>query len=140
MSDSPAILLIEDNEDDGFFTREMLREAFGERLTFEWVSDGEETRELIRERVHDVYLVDHDLGSCAGLELIREATGSAHPGAFILLTGQDSPEMDKEAMMSRATDYLVKGETTAPILARTHPVRRRAQEDRAPSALSRRMR
>ena len=79
---------------------------------------GGEALEAIRRQSHDAYLIDQNLGQYTGLQLIRNSGGKSHPGAFILLTGQDSPEIDMEAMQAGAVDYLVKGEITGPLLAR----------------------
>ena len=118
MRDTPYILLIDDSEDDYIFTQRILVEVFGSILRLDWIYDGSEALAAIRRQSHDAYLIDQNLGRYRGLQLVRDAGGPLHPGAFILLTGQDSPEIDAEAMKAGATDYLVKGDITDPLLGR----------------------
>ena len=72
----------------------------------------------IAEARHDVYLVDYRLGERNGLELVREAIDLGSAAPFIVLTGQGNREIDLEAMRAGASDYLAKGEMTAPLLDR----------------------
>ena len=83
---------------------------------------------------HDVYLVDYRLGERTGLELVREAVAKGSNGPFILLTGQDSREIDIEAMKAGASDYLVKGDITAQLLDRA--VRYAIERNRGEQRLS----
>ena len=112
------ILLVEDDEDDFILTRDHLEAAFPEGLELDWVDNWEDAVRFIREERHDAFLVDYYLGARTGLELIEEMTESGQTVPFVLLTGQDSPETDAKAMQAGATDYLVKGQLTAPLLNR----------------------
>ena len=126
MSEPPAILLVEDNEDDHFFTREMLREAFRERLNLEWVSDGEEARKTIRERVHDVYLVDHDLGSCTGIQP-RQGSNRILPSWRVHSAHRPGQTRDRPRSYVESRDRLSgQGRDDRADARSRHPVRRRA--------------
>jgi diguanylate cyclase (GGDEF)-like protein/PAS domain S-box-containing protein len=113
------VLLVEDDEDDYLITREMLVRggqlpAEGRpdpvRFTLDWCSSYDDALETIRERRHDVYLIDYRLGEHTGLELVREGF-AAHPSApVIVLTGHSDYEIDLEATALGVTDYLVKQE------------------------------
>lgn len=116
--EAPAILLIEDDEDDYFLTRDLLSEIMGKEFELDWVTDWDSAFRAIDEGSHDVYLVDYRLGEKTGLELVQEAASRGCSGPFILLTGQDSREIDLEAMKAGASDYLVKGDITGHLLDR----------------------
>lgn len=126
------ILLVEDDEDDYILSREKAEEAFSGNVDLEWVDNWDDAVERISEGRHDVYLVDYYLGPRTGLELIEEMTLSSLAVPFILLTGQDSHETDLKAMQAGATDYLVKGQLTAPLLNRAirYAIRQKQNEQR----------
>ena len=115
---APRVLLIEDDRDDYLLTCELLADVFGEAVTLDWVQTWNDALSTISEARHDVYLVDYRLGARNGLELVREAIDTGSSAPFIVLTGQGSREIDLEAMRAGASDYLAKGEMTAPLLER----------------------
>ncbi len=118
-SDHVRILLIEDDEDDYLLTRELLRDVFGQNLLLKWVQSWRNAQDLIFEGGYDVVIIDYRLGERNGLELVREAVQLGGNAPFIVLTGEGSRDIDLEAMRAGATDYLVKGEITAPLLDRS---------------------
>jgi DNA-binding NtrC family response regulator len=64
MNDAPVkVLLVDDDEDDFFITRRLLRDAGDARYQLEWVSSVDTARRVIGENRHDVYLLDYLLGS-----------------------------------------------------------------------------
>ncbi len=103
------ILLVDDDEDDFVLTRDTLGEITDKKYKLEWESDYEKARELISRRLHDVYLVDFQIGAFSGLDLISEAYQHNVSAPMILLTGKSDPEIDERAMQAGAADYLVKG-------------------------------
>ncbi len=131
MTAAPKILLVEDDEDDYVLARDKLTTTFGSDLRLDWVSTWEEGLAAISDASHDVYLVDLRLGARSGLELVREAAARGCTKPIILLTGQDSPDIDLAAMEAGATDYLVKGQITADQLARSirYGINRKRIED-----------
>ncbi len=113
------VLLVDDDEDDFIITSSLISETEGSRFQFEWASDYDAALAAIGRREHDVYLIDYNLGSRNGLELIREAIANGCQAPLILLTGQGGHHLDLEAMHSGAVDYLVKGQTGAMLLERS---------------------
>ncbi|WP_207431536.1 hybrid sensor histidine kinase/response regulator [Sabulibacter ruber] len=109
MADSIRILLIDDDEDDFVITRDIIMDITGRNYHLDWTSSFDEALSLIREKKHDVYLVDFFLGAHDGLELITQAVAEGATAPFILLTGQTDRETDEKAMRAGALDYLVKG-------------------------------
>jgi diguanylate cyclase (GGDEF)-like protein/PAS domain S-box-containing protein len=118
-ADALKVLLVEDDEDDFIITRGMLRSQSRTTFDVDWAAAYGEALDAIRERRHDLYLVDYRLGERTGLDLIREAWGGNPQAPVILLTGQDDYEVDLEATALGVTDYLVKGATEAAALERT---------------------
>lgn len=116
--DKIKVLLVEDDEDDYQLTNELLSEIYGELVATEWVSKYDAALDRIKDKCHDVYLLDYRLGEHSGLDLLRAATSLAIQDPIILLTGQGSMELGREAVRMGAADYLVKGSIDAPLLER----------------------
>jgi diguanylate cyclase (GGDEF)-like protein/PAS domain S-box-containing protein len=104
------VLLVEDDEDDYLITRDMLARQERVQFSVDWRSDYGEALEAIRERRHDVYLIDYRLGAQTGLELVSEGFASRASAPVIMLTGQAAYEIDLEATALGVTDFLVKQE------------------------------
>ncbi|PYT02228.1 MAG: PAS domain S-box protein [Acidobacteria bacterium] len=117
-SQTIRVLLIEDDEDYYFLTRQLFSQ-FGDGYDLEWVHSYNEGLQAASRGEHDVILVDYRLGEVNGVELIREMQKSGCRIPMILLTGQGDRTVDIEAMHAGAADYLVKHETTAALLERT---------------------
>jgi len=105
------VLLVDDNEGDYLLTRQLLSARFGMPCNLEWVDSYEAAIEAIGRHNHDVYLVDYQLGSRSGIDLIREARARECDAPMILLTGRGDKQVDLEAMEAGATDYLEKDST-----------------------------
>src|SRR4030095_3343364 len=118
MTEPPIkVLLVDDDEDDYVMTRDLLAEAGGFQL--DWVASYESAVAVVEQREHSVYLLDYRLGERNGLDILRHA-GSQNPQSpMILLTGQGDELVDIAAMKQGAADYLIKGQLTADLLARS---------------------
>ena len=124
------VLLVEDDEDDYFLTRDLLSEIQGQRFRLEWVKDYDTALEAMGRNGHDVYLLDYWLGQRNGLELLRGAREGGCQGPIILLTGQGEREVDIEAMRAGAADFLIKGRIDAALLERSLRYAIERQRDR----------
>jgi diguanylate cyclase (GGDEF)-like protein/PAS domain S-box-containing protein len=113
------VLLVEDDEDDYLITRELLSSQSRARFEIEWRADFDEALAVIRERRHDVYLVDYRLGARTGLELVRSGFASRPRAPVLMLTGELDYEIDLEATSLGVTDYLVKQELSVASLERS---------------------
>jgi diguanylate cyclase (GGDEF)-like protein/PAS domain S-box-containing protein len=114
-----SVLIVEDDEDDFIIARDLLDEQHYTPCEVEWASNAEQALRLIRERRHDVYLVDHRLGATTGLELVRDAFGDRTHAPVIMLTGFDDHQVDLEAAMLGVTDFLIKDRLDAAVLERS---------------------
>ena len=62
----------------------------------------------VEDDVHDIYLIDQQLPDGTGIELIRRARAGVTSKPFILLTGYGSGDIDREASLAGAADYVEK--------------------------------
>lgn len=113
------VLLIDDDEDDYLIVRDLLTDHPQMRIALSWVQSYQQGLEAIIDNAYDAYLVDYHLGARNGLELIVEAQRVGCNAPLILLTGQDDRNIDLRALQAGATDYLVKGQISAPLLERS---------------------
>jgi two-component system, cell cycle sensor histidine kinase and response regulator CckA len=112
------ILLVDDDEDDYLLTRELLRDTRGDDFRLVWAHNLEEALQALERDTYDVALVDYQLEAENGLSVIRQAIQRGYRIPYILLTGHGSYEIDIEALMAGANDFLVKAELNAPLLER----------------------
>jgi PAS domain S-box-containing protein len=129
------ILLVEDDEDDYVLTRSLLDDVIHGQYEMVWAPTYDQALNACTRDIYDVHLIDYRLGKRDGLALVREMMQRGCKTPVILLTGQGSYDVDLEAMKAGVTDYLVKGEVTAPLLERT--IRYAIERKQAEEALRR---
>lgn len=113
------ILIVEDDEEDFEFTRELFGELPPPKHHLAWAPDYTTALNAARRERFDVCLVDYRLGGTKnGLDLAKTLIGDGHTMPVILLTGINDRQIDEEAASIGAADYLVKGEISAAILER----------------------
>ncbi len=124
------VLLIEDDQDDYFLTKELFSELPSEIYHLDRVPTYEAGLAELDALRHDVYLIDFHLGKHTGLELLTEAHRRNCMAPLIMLTGQHDSDIDRQAMLAGADDYLIKGEFDASELDRTirYAVRQKKHE------------
>lgn len=126
------VLLIEDDEDDFFITRDLLSEV--EDLSYDliWQRTYDAGLTTLLQGDIDVCLMDFQLGARNGLELFQEPVLRQRSIPVILLTGMDDKEIDVRAMTAGASDFLVKGRIDAPLLDRSirYAIRHKKSEER----------
>lgn len=114
-----SVLLIDDDEDDYLITKRVINRIPESRFSLEWCSSFEEAKQLIERGSHDIYLVDYQLGERTGFELLRIAEPEKREEPFILLTGANNRQIEKQAVKLGASDYLLKGSFDAELLSRS---------------------
>ncbi len=117
MKDHVRVLLIDDDEEDFLIVSDMLDEIA--RFSLDWVQTYEAGLEAIARQEHDVYLLDYLIGAHNGLDLLKEAVAGGCKAPIIFLTAHGNYSVDLKVMEAGASDYLVKGEFTSPILERS---------------------
>ena len=126
------ILLVDDDEDDYYLTRALLAGVHGTRYTLEWAPTYAAGRQALAVGGYDAVLMDYDLGSKNGLDLIREAAGEGRLDTpVILYTGRGGLEVDVQALEAGAILYLAKDEATSRLLDRSirYAIERKAAND-----------
>lgn len=119
-ADPLKVLLIEDDEDDYLLTRELLSKLKSPPIYLNWVSSYQDGLAAIERNEYDVYLIDCHLGASSGLELLRHARSEERFGRpVIMLTGQESLDVDIEAIQAGASDYLLKSQVNTSLLERS---------------------
>jgi signal transduction histidine kinase/CheY-like chemotaxis protein len=113
------VLVVEDREDDYRYLAFLLgRNGLG-GYELNWASSYAIGQKMLREGGFDVALFDYQLGSGTGLDLLRDAKAFGCEMPIILLTGDDSVEVDQEASQAGAADYLCKTGLNSTELERT---------------------
>lgn len=120
MTEQPIhILMIDDDEDDFFLVNELLQDISPGQYQLEWASTYTLALKEIERRAHDIYLVDYRLGPYTGIDILYHFQQLNYKAPVIMLTGKGDYNIDKEAMMAGASDYLVKGDISADLLERS---------------------
>lgn len=120
-SSSPDIirvLLVDDDEEDYLILKHHFATMQRSQNTLEWVNSSEEAIKVIKERRHDVYLIDYRLDLKTGLDILQEVNAAERREPFILLTGMGDEAIARESLELAAADYLVKNSLTSNSLSR----------------------
>ena len=113
------VLLIDDDRDEATLTRSLLGRVNDVRYELDWVATYAEGIESIAHGEYDAYLIDQQLGSETGSDLVRAARAAGSLAALIMMTGRRDRTTDLASMNAGATDFLMKGRTDAAMLDRT---------------------
>ncbi len=109
MNNPLKILIVDDDEEDYLIARDIIEEFPLGSYALEYVESYQKAEREILKNIHDVYLIDYRLGAKSGLDLVRFASENNILKPFIVLTGQDDLEIDEQAKLAGAVDYIVKG-------------------------------
>ncbi|VUD58887.1 Autoinducer 2 sensor kinase/phosphatase LuxQ [Thalassocella blandensis] len=112
------LLLVEDDEDDFILTKDLLDEFMGDDYQLDWKKTVNEARKALYRNEHDLCLMDYQLGSEDGIQLLKEVSGVRFTGPIIMLTGLKDKKLDAMALKAGAVDYLVKANLTRDHLER----------------------
>jgi signal transduction histidine kinase/CheY-like chemotaxis protein len=125
------ILLVEDNEADARLFAELLSELPGR--PFKLAASTTLADALAKIPGHDVVFLDLSLPDTQGLTTLTRMVQAARNLPIVVLTGTEDERVAVEAMKAGAQDYLVKGEITPSLIARTarYAVERKAAEENA---------
>src|SRR5580704_14460030 len=112
------LLLVEDNPDDVFFLRAMLKGVSGttfEIYPFESLTSG---MERLAQGGIDIILLDLSLPDSSGLDTFRKIKARARDIPIIILSGSDDEMLAVTAVHAGAEDYLVKGNVNSHLITR----------------------
>lgn len=119
MSNPLRILLVEGDEEEFLLIKELLHSWCLSPLDLQWVTTCEKALAVMKRNQHDIYLLNEQIGTEDGLELLRTSLAQGCQGPIIVLTSQDNRTIDLQAMQAGAVDYLIKSELTATLFERT---------------------
>lgn len=125
------VLVVEDNRGDFVLLRQLLGEIEGRKYSLDWVQTVDDAIAALERKSHDVAIVDFQLPSGSGLDVLREAAAIDWPAPVIMLTGSDDPEYDLQAMKLGAFDFIRKSERQTHSLERSirYAVERKRMEN-----------
>jgi diguanylate cyclase (GGDEF)-like protein/PAS domain S-box-containing protein len=113
------ILLVDDDSEDAFLTRELLADVPTFKCQVTTVDDASAAIEHLLTHTYDVCLLDYRLGAQTGIDVLKTVLAQGCTVPCILLTGQGDAETDAMALAAGAVDYLVKGRFHGDSLTRT---------------------
>lgn len=113
------VLLIEDNLADVRLTQEMLNEAREDNFSFHYTSTLKDGLDKIKKEKYDVILLDLGLPDSTGVESVQDINEVNSTIPVIVFTIIGSENLGFQAIDLGAQDYLIKDETTAPLLIKT---------------------
>ncbi len=113
------VLLVDDDEYHAFLVEEYLKESHGARFILEWANTYDKGLTAIKERRHDVVLLDYYLGKATGIDLLEAFPSLTFQVPVILLTGHADERIDSEALRRGAFDFLDKNDLNGAVLERT---------------------
>ncbi|WP_025762021.1 hybrid sensor histidine kinase/response regulator [Dyadobacter tibetensis] len=112
------VLLVDDDEDDYYLTREYLTEQANWEFDITWSSTFQDAEHQLNHHKFDLFLFDYLLGEYTGIDLINHAQRVGCDQPIILLTGRGDAKIAIEALRLGAADFLVKNELDAEKLER----------------------
>jgi diguanylate cyclase (GGDEF)-like protein len=113
------VLLIDDDRMQFRLTEASFAQFRSEKFVLEWADNYAEGLRKLLNGGYAACLLDYQLGTRDGLELIREATAAGCRVPIIFLTAETGENVDTQAMNAGALDYLVKGEINKRTLERS---------------------
>ena len=113
------VLLIDDNEDDYIFIRELLAGIYSPSYQLDWVTTIDAGVAAITAQRYDVYLLNYCLCSENSLEVLYGISKLSANAPIIFLNGTTDRTIDFNTMELGAIDFLYKDEITVSSLERS---------------------
>lgn len=113
-----VLLLVEDNQGDADFVRELLAAEEGESFDLLHAPSLAPACDLLDKRVIDVVLLDLRLPDSTGVETVRAIRLRSRNVPIVVLSGIDDEEIGIACIECGAQDFLLKGELRARNLRR----------------------
>ncbi|MBZ0264543.1 PAS domain-containing protein [bacterium] len=126
-----SILIIEDNPGDRDLLIEYL-EMTNLKFKIETAERLSDSLKILKDNTLSLIFVDLGLPDSQGIKTAEGVLDAAVSVPIIVLTGNDDDELSQKAIRAGAQDYLVKGNFTPDLLARTirHAIERKSQSIR----------
>lgn len=118
------ILVVEDDDD---FAETIVDGLTLERHTVEHVGDGKECIELLRVAEYDVIVLDWNLPSMQGIEVLKSFRQAGGKTPILMLTGKGAIQDKEQGLDTGADDYLTKPFDMRELVARVRALLRRRE-------------
>jgi signal transduction histidine kinase/FixJ family two-component response regulator len=112
------LLLVDPNEDDLKFFRDLFSETKRWQIDLKWVATYDEGLRAAAANQHDLYLVHLCQNDRSGLDLVRQAIKDGCTTPIILLSEQVDQNLEVQADLAGAADLLVRSQLRASQLGR----------------------
>lgn len=113
------LLLVEDDEDDYFLTKDCLEAIPGQEVELEWIQEYDTAMERLREADSDICFLDYRIGGRTGLEFLEDVRHENLLTPIVLLTGVGQRDIDVAATEAGAADYMDKSALSPELAERT---------------------
>jgi diguanylate cyclase (GGDEF)-like protein len=131
------LLIVDDDEDDIFLVKQMLKEGLPESdITLDYAMTSEEATGLIDNVEYDICLMDLHLGKANGLSILKYLNIKNRFTPVIFLTSQGDQEKAVEVMKAGATDYLIKSRLSVEGLSQAIRSAIKLEEEKAQRAIA----
>lgn len=118
-------------DDDPEILESISRGLANANYRFDKFSNGRDLKTALRRETYDVVLVDWNMPGTTGFDLVAWGVSDLeYPPAFILLTSRSDKSDIIEALEGGASDYIVKPESEAVIIARIEAAARKGARPR----------
>ncbi len=105
------VLLVEDERGQARIVEAAFGKFVGEKFGLDWVDNYDDALAALKTSHYDACLLDYHLGGGpSGLDLLREVVSLGIDTPVIMVTSENSPEVDQQALDNGALDYLLKFE------------------------------
>lgn len=123
-------LVVEDDPADFLLVKQSLLKSQRNRYQIRHILEFDEAIEALYGDDYDLILLDYFLGSHSGLELLQQAKKSQLNKPIIVMTSNNSPELDDMLMKEGAADFIPKDELSSALLDRSirHAIERKEAE------------
>lgn len=124
------VLVVEDDSADFLLVKKSLQKSDRNHYSIRHITEFRAASEALYEDDYDLVLLDYFLGSNSGLELLQQARLTQFNKPIIVMTGNNSPELDDMLMKEGAADFIPKDELSTTLLDRSirHAIERKEAE------------
>lgn len=112
------VLVAEDDPDDLYLLRDMLKRDLHKRYRVVHCSTLKETVTELRNQSFDVVLLDLGLAESQGIDTLTAVLKVTTQVPVIVLTGANNEQLGEQAIKAGAEDYLPKSEANSSLLSR----------------------
>ncbi|HEY9616155.1 MAG TPA: response regulator [Microcoleaceae cyanobacterium] len=113
------VLLIEDNPGDARLLQELLRDVNSVQFQLTQAHSLNQGSEVLDETPFDIVLLDLSLPDSQGLDTFVKLHQRSPAVPIVVITGLNDETLADRAMQEGAQDYLIKGQVTSDLLARS---------------------